>query len=220
VFALGLSCAVAGKSAEAEGPPIKVMPVDIGAFPQPHPFFDRPPVPVRALPQKIVEPPRDVPAHDWRSPYCIAWSDGVEFCTRDNASQAGTCKSIPNDKRSEGRVPHPVACLSADPQRLFLVCRKSLLFDPGRPIPYWGQSAFPWSSEEQANWSWNVDRAEWSLSVAQDDAGRGTPSTLPGQPSGVTLRDIRTVYCTHSYAYPIDWTEMTPGRIDTLPDQP
>jgi hypothetical protein len=67
VFALGLPCAAAAKSGEAEGPPIKVMPLS------------------------EIEPPRNVPAAEWKSPYCAKWDDGCTECNRTNLDEEPHC---------------------------------------------------------------------------------------------------------------------------------
>jgi hypothetical protein len=115
-----------------------VEPVDITRFPQPRPYNDRPPLPVHMLPRDVVEPPRTVRAHQWRSPYCTHWTDGGEFCQRDKADQRATCRRL--DAAIARPVLHPIACVEADLTRLAQVCFKGFLSDPGTHVPGWGPS--------------------------------------------------------------------------------
>jgi hypothetical protein len=202
------ACAQSESSAEA-----RVPPVDIAAYPEPRPFPRRPPIPVRLMPRDIVEPPRDVAAREWKSPYCTEWSDGIEFCTRQRADEPATCQPIPENQRSALPAPHPVACFSADRDRLRVVCWRSVLSDPGVEIPYWRRGNISWGALYQANWLWSNDLTEWLLSIGEDDASIGDPSYLGIHGVEAQLPRIRTLYCVDPYTIGIDWAKMTPGRI-------
>jgi len=43
------------------------------------------------MPLSVVEPPRDVPAAQWKSPYCGQWEDGCAECIRLNADDKPHC---------------------------------------------------------------------------------------------------------------------------------
>jgi hypothetical protein len=45
------------------------------------------------LPLAAVEPPRNVPAAQWNSPYCAHWEDGCTECKRGAISDAAQCHS-------------------------------------------------------------------------------------------------------------------------------
>jgi hypothetical protein len=47
--------------------------------------------PIIRMPLSQVEPPRNVPAAEWKSPYCTKWNDGCTECTRKSAKSKTTC---------------------------------------------------------------------------------------------------------------------------------
>jgi hypothetical protein len=55
---------------------------------------DRPPPPIVYMPLRAVEPPRNVPAAQWRSPYCGTWDDGCTECTRKTLDETPVCKPV------------------------------------------------------------------------------------------------------------------------------
>ena len=193
----------------------RVEPVDISQFPRPRPFSDRPPVPVRVLPQDDVEPPRSVRAHEWRSPYCTEWTDGQEICERVNATVPATCRQIPSAVAAPKR--HPVACLSADLDRLPLICWRDAVMDPGEPIPYWRNR---WEKQNssgilvQHNWFWDAEVKAWLGSAAWDDAIGNHPQTfLPLKGIRAEVANLRTFYCLRTFEEPIPWHDLSPGRL-------
>lgn len=57
--------------------------------------------PVILLPLSAVEPPRDVAAESWHSPYCAHWNDGCTECLRASKDQASKCSAERDSGRSE-----------------------------------------------------------------------------------------------------------------------
>jgi hypothetical protein len=56
------------------------------------------------LPIGLVEPPRDVAAPDWNSPYCGHWDDGCSECTRAAIDEKPQCNpNNENEGDSSGR---------------------------------------------------------------------------------------------------------------------
>lgn len=192
-----------------------VRPVDITVFPQPRPFRDRPPVPVRVLPQDVAEPPRTVRANEWRSPYCTEWTDGREVCERANAGARARCRQLPPAVAATKR--HPVACLMADLDRLSLVCWRYALMDPGEPIPHWRNRTERQRSSgilRQENWIWNAKARQWRESGGEDDAIGNYPRIfLPRQGIHSEVANLRTYYCFRTYQEPIPWRDMSPGAL-------
>jgi hypothetical protein len=54
----------------------------------------RPPPPIVYMPLREVEPPRNVPATQWKSPYCGTWDDGCTECTRKTLDETPVCKPV------------------------------------------------------------------------------------------------------------------------------
>jgi hypothetical protein len=50
--------------------------------------------PVLYVPITKVEPPRNVPASSWLSPYCTKWNDGCEECERKDATDKPQCRRL------------------------------------------------------------------------------------------------------------------------------
>lgn len=57
--------------------------------------------PVIPLPLSTVEPPRDVAAESWHSPYCAHWNDGCTECTRASKDETPKCNEETDAGRSE-----------------------------------------------------------------------------------------------------------------------
>jgi hypothetical protein len=76
--------------------------------------------PIIALPLDVVEPPRNVPAAQWNSPYCAHWDDGCTDCTRAQPHGKALCQSQ-NDSLRKGRSSGNQAC-----SRRAIICFKKI----------------------------------------------------------------------------------------------
>jgi hypothetical protein len=66
---------------------------------------------VTKLPLDVVEPPRNVAAAEWKSPYCGRWFDGCTQCSRESVNSEPRC--VPRQGLSAGDcVRHAVLCLA------------------------------------------------------------------------------------------------------------
>jgi hypothetical protein len=66
--------------------------------------------PITKLPLNVVEPPRDVPAAQWNSPYCGHWGDGCTECTRAASGAAPVCRAETANKGAQC-ARHAIICL-------------------------------------------------------------------------------------------------------------
>lgn len=57
--------------------------------------------PIIPLPMSTVEPPRDVTAESWKSPYCAHWNDGCTECFRSSRDETPKCSEERDSGRSE-----------------------------------------------------------------------------------------------------------------------
>ncbi len=108
--------------------------------------------PIRRLPLSEVEPSRQVPAAEWRSPYCTRWTDGCTTCTRGTAREAAACAAGPGAEPACQR--HTILCKDTDDYALHQVCiyRISFSYDPavrrgggGLDCPTWGKKGSKWT---------------------------------------------------------------------------
>jgi hypothetical protein len=74
--------------------------------------------PVISLPIEVVEPPRNVVATQWSSPYCGHWDDGCVECTRSAIGNAAQCHNEPNWHGLECRR-RKVICFDATDETYF-----------------------------------------------------------------------------------------------------
>jgi hypothetical protein len=184
-----------------------IPPVRWQHYPQPRPFKNRPPIPARIVPAEVVEPPRTVPAQEWRSPYCTFWSDGETQCVRRkadgqlDAAGPAVCEPLaPEQRRKSPTPPHPIACSVADQSVLERVCHQYRLHDPGVPTSYIGGSIHQRRGVTvRKTWVWQ--RGKWKAegnSVAGSRAD--THMTLINR--GLLREDVpdlRTYYCFKPY---------------------
>lgn len=80
-----------------------------------------PPPPIKLLPLSKLEPARDVPAQQWRSAYCLAWSDGCTRCERNDLQPKSQvfCAPIAAD---ESCAPTFSICAKAEPKFFDQAC--------------------------------------------------------------------------------------------------
>jgi hypothetical protein len=77
--------------------------------------------PIRRLPLGEVEPPRNVPAAQWKSPYCGHWEDGCTECRRH--SEDGPLECHAKSSRQAACEPRFVMCDEAmDYEQLDRIC--------------------------------------------------------------------------------------------------
>ena len=77
--------------------------------------------PIIKLPLDVVDPPRNVPAAAWNSPYCGRWSDGCTACTRTNAGGSPQCHRE-TDSMDDGQSdPRAANC-----KRHVIICFKEI----------------------------------------------------------------------------------------------
>lgn len=126
VLAVGLGFLAADASAESVAPKSRVVaPFDFTRFPQPRPMRNRPGLPVRVVPYKLIEPNRDVAAHIWQSPYCVRWDDGVETCARDQDRVDRPARCGPMERAADAPPERmTIVCRKIDIEALFLVCNR------------------------------------------------------------------------------------------------
>jgi hypothetical protein len=186
---------------------------DFESYPQPKPYKARPPIPVRMMPLSVVDPPRNVSALQWRSPYCTAWTDGKTLCKRDAAIRdAETFCTADNADYGQAYQAGPigVSCLFADLDALSRVCSKWALYDPGIPIPHF--KAYQVRTRAyglfvQENWVWRDKK--WMTAPGEDDAAHVRRDYW--RPD---LPELRTFLCTESYTAKTSWRSMQAGRLD------
>ena len=78
--------------------------------------------PVRYLNIEQVEPPRDVRASAWRSPYCTTWNDGCDVCGRASVADRPTCTQMNPSNQPGSCQRHVIMCTSVDIRALDEVC--------------------------------------------------------------------------------------------------
>jgi hypothetical protein len=166
-----------------------VPPVDISKYPRLRPVAGRPALPVRIVPREVVEPLRDVPASEWRSPYCVKWTDGVEECSRAAATEAASCR-----RQEVQQPPQPVACLAADGKRLGEICFEVLASGPplaGRPHD---------NPFARSTWFWDRRRHAWQPEESQDNPHGDLASFLAAQGRSDPIPSSFTVFCVSPYS--------------------
>jgi hypothetical protein len=181
--------------------PATVEPIDLSRFSRPKPFRDRLAVPVRIVPQSVAEPPRNVPAAEWKSPYCTEWSDGLSICKRDKVGEVGRCA----EAEKPGQL-HAVACRVADLARLSEVCFHWLVSDRSGRMSVGGLV--------QENWIWRARSKRWNLEPGEDDSIGDLKHQLTQE--GITAEvaeGVRTFYCLRTYAGDIPWKKMKGGNV-------
>jgi hypothetical protein len=210
-YATVLCAALAYGPAWAE--PVANAPPAFESYPQPKPYKARPPIPVRMMPLSVVDPPRNVSAQQWRSPYCTAWTDGKALCKRDAATRdaATVCIADTADYGEAYKAgPTGVSCLFADLDALSRVCSKWALYDPGIPIPHFkayqvrtrGYGLFV-----QENWVWRDKK--WAAIAGENDA-----ALVRRNHWRQDLPELRTYLCMEAYSAKTKWRAMTAGRLD------
>lgn len=186
------------------------------SYPKPRPFKSRPHIPVYMIPMEALEPPRDVPARAWVSPYCTAWTDGEEFCEksdplRKSAPSDARCKPVQSSFDVTTRVKiQGVSCLWADLKALEQVCYRSMLYDPGIPIPYvkslsrWQRNGGAYTEEK---WIWKSGR--WTNgAVSNADMGSSRQDLIKRGLLREDIPDLRTFYCVEGYSKDTPWRLM------------
>lgn len=66
--------------------------------------------PIVVMPLREVEPPRKVPAAEWKSPYCGLWDDGCTECSRTAPGEKATCKPVDTYVGGGNCKPRGVVC--------------------------------------------------------------------------------------------------------------
>ena len=101
---------------------------------------DRPPAPIVFMRLREVEPPRNVPAAQWTSPYCGTWDDGCTECTRQTLRGDPACKPVDHYIGGGTCRPRGIVCTLAIKQEGFTpfdrVCARigfALIARPGTP---------------------------------------------------------------------------------------
>lgn len=77
--------------------------------------------PIIKLPLVVVDPPRNVPAAEWNSPYCGRWSDGCTACTRTNAGGSPQCH-----RETDGEHEDQSGLRAANCKRHVIICFKEI----------------------------------------------------------------------------------------------
>jgi hypothetical protein len=77
--------------------------------------------PIVKLPLDIVEPPRNVPAAEWNSPYCGHRDDGCTECTRGNAGGSAQCHQESDGTGQNQSTPRATVC-----ERRAIICFKEI----------------------------------------------------------------------------------------------
>ena len=72
------------------------------------------PPPIDGLPMSEVDPPRDVSADKWQSPFCTDWDDGCTSCLREDSQAAPSCTKFNSIYNYHGCTTHHVFCNKAD----------------------------------------------------------------------------------------------------------
>ena len=82
--------------------------------------------PIIALPLDVVEPPRNVPAIQWNSPYCGHWDDGCVECRRQTVLAPLKCdEEAP--VRGHACRRHAIACYEIIDESVFAqICKRFL----------------------------------------------------------------------------------------------
>ncbi|MDR1828026.1 MAG: hypothetical protein LBR29_06830 [Methylobacteriaceae bacterium] len=77
--------------------------------------------PIVFLTEDEAEPDRDVPAREWKSPYCTVWDDGCTQCRRKDENSEPDCEPI---KESSSCVQDLVECKQRDELLVAKYCAK------------------------------------------------------------------------------------------------
>lgn len=73
------------------------------------------------IPLDHLDPPRGVPAKDWKSAYCASWDDGCTHCTRSEKDGPATCVA---SQQAGACKRHAVVCFGEIDNDYFLrVCK-------------------------------------------------------------------------------------------------
>jgi hypothetical protein len=116
--------------------------------------------PIKVMPMLAIEPPRDVPAAQWKSPYCARWDDGCTECTRASRDDEPECRPA-DDYIGEGVcTPRGNLCYTAIDHggytELDSVCWKKAWISLARPgvigIPPISLEVSSFTYDEKAGW--------------------------------------------------------------------
>ena len=92
--------------------------------------------PIVKLPLDVVEPPRNVPAARWNSPYCGHWGDGCTECTRTVADEAPQCHAE-KDRSPSACKPRAIICLKEyDPAKFNRICSNFFIESYSGPVEH------------------------------------------------------------------------------------
>jgi len=116
--------------------------------------------PIIVLPLDVVEPPRNVPAIEWNSPYCGHWDDGCVACRRQTVLAPLKCDEEAPVRGNACRR-HAIACYEIIDESVFAqVCKRFLSegFIEGdkSPLPRGFPKEFQWSYSNNS-WTSNAE---------------------------------------------------------------
>jgi hypothetical protein len=122
-----------------------------------------PPPPAIALPLSKVEPARDVPAAQWRSPYCLRWNVGCSECRRASLKSAPSCAPKEGAKENACQASFSI-CSDYDAAALAKVCANLKVCRP-LALPSGNRNAgrFPeGASGFSSDINWDFDNGKWT----------------------------------------------------------
>jgi hypothetical protein len=155
-------------------------------------FSQSPPAedPIVVMPLAEIEPPRNVPAAEWKSPYCAKWDDGCTECTRTSADAPATCKPAADYIGGGTCKPRGVLCATSishdNVSELARVCWRQAWVSVSRP----GVTGIPPATFALSGFSRDADTGRWYddsiplLAADGDEFARRTMRVIGRDPDG------------------------------------
>lgn len=142
--------------------------------------------PIAIMPQGSLEPPRNVAAREWKSPYCTDWNDGCTRCVRREVTEEAICAQQNPEFREADCKPRGIACTAVDPRQTLRLCQTAYTYQDIRKGD---------GNEKMARRSFTVmesglhldDRGAWIL---QSSMTEDSSVDVPGQARFVPEKQI------------------------------
>ena len=133
-----------------------------------------PPPPIAKKTLADAEPTRAKGARDWSSPFCLAWTDATQRCSRE--AGAPSCRPLAGPEQNRvGKV----VCVKADVEALKRGCAELNMTQDDH---YTDGSVDAFDFEGNPSWSYSLAAHAWDVSVDGDNrvvpAYRGAPRQL------------------------------------------
>jgi hypothetical protein len=160
------------------------------------------------MPLSAIEPLRDVPAVEWKSPYCATWDDGCTECTRSAVWEEPSCRPVDHYIGGGRCMPRGNLCISAIENETYdeleRVCWRIHLVSISRPGVLTGMPAL---NPSLSNFVYDPQRKRWRIGVLELASNPETEKQFaelvmkaigrhPNTEFSLTSRDfVSTLYC-------------------------